>query len=202
MRIKFEWIIILILLGIIFIMRACSGCKKTPGETVINKTDTTYIHDTTTIPSKPILKSVYLKGKEIPITIHDVTFIDTSKQVVIDSAKILEDYLKTRYYESMDITEHGSITIKDSITQNKIKWRDIVYDLKIPVVTNTRTLFQSNRQLYAGIDLGGTANWIQFGGQLTYKTGKDQMYHLGGGYTTLNQWYFHAGTDFKIKLKK
>lgn len=190
------WLIIVaVLVGIILLQRACNG-SKCP-EAVV-KTDTQWIavHDTITKEKLiPITKVV--EHRPAPVTVTDTVFLTEIQHV--DTVEILKDYFATRNYSDTNHLEgFGSFIINDAITQNKIKGREIIYDLKFPEIT--KTVIERKNQWYGGIDVGGTKSWISFGPQLQLINKKDQEYHLGASYTTENLFYFHLGTSWKIKF--
>lgn len=196
MKIPFTWIIIAALVLIIVLQRACTPEVK-PVQ-IAGKSDTTYVHIHDTIREVkliPITKIV--EHRPAPITISDTVFLPET--AVVDTANILKDYFATRNYSDTNEIAYGNFIIQDAITQNKVKTRVIAYNLSIPEIKQTLITPQKN-QVYLGLDIGGTKDWISFGPQFTLKTKTDKMYHLGASYTTQNQFYFHVGTDWKIHL--
>lgn len=193
---KIPWYIIIGLVVIILLQRACTPSNKCPSALTVVKHDTSWQafskHDTVRV-LVPYAKIVDHHPE--PITITDTVFETVFQNV--DTAAILRDYFATRFYSDTNSTDIGKVIIRDSVTQNKIKWRDVLFDLKFPVINNL-AIIKPHNQVYIGIDVGGTNSWISFGPQFTLKTASDKMYHFGASYTTDNKFYFHLGTDWKI----
>lgn len=191
--------IIAVLFLIIVFLRECGGGKcPTPG-TVLVKSDTTYIsvHDTI---EKTVLIPItkIIEHTPAPVTVTDTVFITDIQHV--DTIAILKDYFATRNYSDTNHLEgFGNFIINDAITQNKIKNRQIIYNLKIPQVTNTVAV-KARNQVWGGFDLGGNKSFIGAGGQLTLKTKTDKMYNGGIQYTTQSSFYYHVGTLWLIHL--
>jgi hypothetical protein len=195
---KIPWYIIAVLLGVIILQRSCGPGKCPEVQPVkVVKSDTTFIrlHDTLhEVKLVPVTKIVETHPE--PITITDTVFLTTIEPV--DTIEILKDYFATRYYADTNHLEtYGNFIIEDAISQNKIKSRQIIYNLNIPEVSKT-AIIKPRNQLYFGLDLGGTNSWISFGPQLVLKTASDKMYHAGVSFTSENKFYFHLGTDWKI----
>ena len=82
--------------------------------------------------------------------------LETFNYLDVDSAKILAAFFEEkRYYDSVS-TDFGKVYIRDTVTQNQIKGRKVITDLKIPVVTKTITLTKPPRTtLYLGTEVNG-----------------------------------------------
>jgi hypothetical protein len=168
---KFYFIIIVVLV-IILLLQKCSGdiAKPTPPSTdTIRTTDTSYITITKEVPT-------YVPKWRTKIKyIHDTT-------TVIDTAYVIGDYYSTYYYKDSLIADSIRVYINDSITQNKIKLRDIKYKITIPVISNSITVVQRKNEFYAGVGLVGSQNGINyFGPELILRTKKKSVYGIGIG---------------------
>lgn len=196
MKIPIFWLVVTaVLLAIILLQRACSPSAKCP--TITAKSDTTYIRVTDTILKEklvPIEKIV--NHRPAPVTVTDTVFL--TDVMPVDTIAILADYFATRNYSDTNRLEsYGNIIINDAITQNKVRNREIIYNLNIPEVTKTLAVPNKN-QVWIGLDISGTKTWIGAGGQFTLKTKTDKMYHLGAMFTTENSVFYHIGTSWKI----
>lgn len=192
MRIPLTYIIIAVLIGIIVFLQECGG-KKCP--TVSVKTDTVYIrvHDTITqVVPKPV--EVIREGKPYPIVQTDTMFLTEIEHV--DTSRILADYFATRYYVDTSRTTYGTLFIRDSVTQNKIKFRQIIADWKIPEVHQTAVV--NKTQVFGGVDIGSTGTFLGLGGSLMLKTPQDRMYGLGASYLAGQGLYVHGSLLWKI----
>jgi hypothetical protein len=195
---KYFWpVATLICMAIIILMRSCTGGHGEPPSPVV-KFDTVILHVTDTIIKETLIPvEKIVNHTPAPITVTDTIFLTEVEKV--DTLAILKDYFTTRKYSDTNHLEgYGNIIINDAITQNKIKNREIQYNLNIPQVT--KTVIQKRNQWFGGIDIGGTKQWISFGPDLELINKKDQAYHIGVSFTTENQYYFHLGTSWKIKF--
>jgi len=184
-------LIIFGLIVVILLLRQCSG-DVTPTEPVtITKTEVRY--DTITNEVTKYVPKIVTKIE---------TQIDTllvSQE--IDTLSILEDYFATYIYEDFQNLDSLNLTITDTISQNKILSRKIVYDLIYPTVTVTETRYINQREFYAGFGLSGRTDQFNYaGGQLLYRTKNKQAFGLGVG---LNQNFEPViSTQFLWKLGK
>lgn len=185
---KFYLIIIGILLIIIFFLSQCSGPKKSDCPPISKqeiKIDTLWTEKKGDI--------VYVPS-DVKIIPGEIQYINGK----VDTLAILKDYFAKVYYgDTIRLTtidkenkkiNYGYILVKDTISENRIKHRELVYDYKIPTIekTITNTITTPNRnQFYAGLDMYGTKlqpiNY--FGVNLTLKNKKDRMYSIGAGIT-------------------
>jgi len=168
---KFYFIIIVVLV-IILLLQKCGGdiAKPTPPSTdTVRTTDTSYITLTKEVPT-------YIPKWRTKVEyVHDTT-------IVIDTAYVIGDYYSTYYYQDSLIADSLHVYINDSITQNKIKLRDIKYKITIPVISNTLTIIQRKNEFYAGVGLVGSQNGINyFGPELLLRTKKKSVYGIGVG---------------------
>ena len=171
-------LLIVVLVAIILLMRACSGkegkgiAKNEP----ITITQTVTKWDTVTIDSL-----VYIpKWKTKIETIHDTVPAN------IDTLDILKDYYTKYFYtDTLDLDSLGSIVINDTISRNSILFREIQPNIFIPTTTVTNTVYINKREFYGGFGLKGRTDQINYlGGELLYRTKNKQVYGAGVG---LNQ---------------
>jgi hypothetical protein len=113
------WVLIL-LLGIFagYHLRAFSGGRME--ETV--RIDTVFIHVHDTLPSLPV--QVKIIEKQVPAD--------------VDTVAILNDYFAQKIYDDREIIRDNlKILIRDTISQNTILGRSIIYDFTYPEITKT-----------------------------------------------------------------
>lgn len=180
---KFSSIVIVVLVAIILLQRACSGAK-TPEETPVNKvvTDTVYIQkDTTITKTVTRVKQIYL---QLP---GDSVFVaDTNYQTLKSQYESLSKKYSTRniYQDTILIDSLGQVVIRDTLQYNHLQKRSYRLSYKIPVITKTETI-ASRRQVYLGGGLSMTTGFTDLTAQVSvlYKTKKDQVF---GVYTLMN----------------
>jgi hypothetical protein len=187
-------LIILVLIVVILLLRQCSGDggEITPSEpTIITKVETKY--DTIT---KEVTKYVPKIVTRIKTEIDTITLTQD-----IDTLSILEDYFAKYVYEDFQQLDSLNLTIKDTISQNKILSRKIFYDLIYPTTTVTETKYINQREFYVGFGLNGTSKQFNYvGGSILYRTRKKQAFGLGIGLN--DQFQPIISTQFLWKLGK
>jgi hypothetical protein len=189
---KFYFIIIIVLV-VILLLQKCGGdiAKPTPPSTdTVRTTDTSYITLTKEVPK-------YIPKWRTKIEyIHDTT-------IVIDTAYVIGDYYSTYYYQDSLIADSLRLYINDSITQNKIKLRDIKYKITIPVISNTLTIIQRKNEFYAGVGLVGSQTGINyFGSNLLLRTKNKNIYGVGIGIDGNFQPQLNLSTYWNIHGRK
>jgi hypothetical protein len=187
-------LIILVLIVVILLLRQCSGDggEITPSEpTIITKVETKY--DTIT---KEVTKYVPKIVTRIKTEIDTITLTQD-----IDTLSILEDYFAKYVYEDFQQLDSLNLTIKDTISQNKILSRKIFYDLIYPTTTVTETKYINQREFYVGFGLNGTSKQFNYvGGSILLRTKKKQAFGLGIGLN--DQFQPIISTQFLWKLGK
>lgn len=165
-------VIILVLIVVIILLRQCSG-EPTPVEpTVITKVETKYDTITKEVPT-------YIP-KVVTKIIRKVDTVNVTQE--IDTLSILEDYFATYVYEDIQKLDSLNLQITDSISQNRIFARSIQYDLIYPTTTITETKYINANEFYIGFGVNGTGKQFNYvGGQLLFRTKKQQAYGLGIG---------------------
>lgn len=167
-------LLIVVLVAIILLMRACSGGKngtEITEPTIITETVTKW--DTLKIDSL-----VYVPRWRTKVTtVYDTIPTD------IDTLSILKDYYAKYFYtDTLSLDSLGNIVINDTISRNSILFREIQPNVLIPTTTVTNTVYINNREFYVGVGLKGRTNQINYlGGELLYKTKNKQVYGVGIG---------------------
>jgi hypothetical protein len=162
--------IVIIILVIVILLQKCGG-KNTDTPTIITKIDTTYVTVSKEIPT-------YIPKWKTKIEhdfIHDTI-------IKVDTAYVIGDYYSTYVYQDSLITDTLKLHINDSISQNKIKSRNIKYRLTYPVITVTNTVIEKKHEFYYGLGLAGGKDGLNsFGPELLLRTKHKSAYGLGLG---------------------
>lgn len=189
---NFLLVIIIIVLIVIILLQRCGDNIVTPSSTtVITKTDT--IRDTISKET-----TVYVPKWKTRVE-HDVIF-DTI--IKLDTAYILGDYFSTYVYSDSLKNDTLKLYINDSITQNKIKNRQIKYKMMYASTSSTTTIIKNKNEFYIGVSLVGSNKGINFfGPNLMLRTKKKQVYNLGIGIDGNLQPNLHLSTYWKIGKK-
>lgn len=165
-------VIILVLIVVIILLRQCSGDPTPIEPTVITKIETKYDTITKEVPT-------YIP-KYIDRIVREIDTVNVTQD--IDTLSILEDYFATYVYEDIQELDSLNLQITDSISQNKVFARSIKYDLIYPTTTITETKYINANEFYIGFGVNGTGNQFNYvGGQLLFRTKKQQAYGLGIG---------------------
>lgn len=187
MTLKFEYVIIAILLVIILLQRACLNPTT---QEVKTKVETIIQIDT--------LKSetpVYIPKWNTKVDVRIDTFTTP-----IDTVAILKNYYALYNYIDTVGTDSAKVIINDTISKNQIKSRKVYTQLLYPVITTTITkeFIIKKPQFYYGLGLGVSKQGMNnFGPELLYKTKNDQAYGLGLGVDKT----FSPSINFKIYWK-
>ena len=188
-----SYIIIIVLLAIIFLQRECN--------TSIDDTDCNHtvevlidtIHDTVEILSVQYVPSI--------------SYIDTGsvlwKYHTIDTALILSDYFSKYYYQDTILNDtFGLIILRDTITQNKISYRNphiSIYPRLIKQTTLLKQVAPPKAKLFLGLGLGRNLTHFSLSPSLMLITKKETAYSLS--YDLLNHDIYFT-MYWKIRLRK
>jgi hypothetical protein len=139
-----------------------------------------------TIIEKRIIDTVYTEViKEVPTYIPQWNTIikyvhDTTK--IIDTTYVIGNYYSTYVYNDSLINDTLCLYINDSVSENKIKTRDIKYTISFPTITITDIIIQNKNEYYVGFGLIGNKTSINyFGPELLLRTKKKNVYGIGVG---------------------
>jgi hypothetical protein len=168
----YKYLIIIVLAIVIILLLNSRSTKNEP--TIITHTDTLY-HDTT------ITK--YKKGSDI--TYRVINNVHDSVQIH-DTISIVKDYLSAKEYaDTFRIDTNNYISIKDTISQNRIIGRSFEAKLKEKTIVITNDIYHPEKK---GFYLGPVADLRRFdskvgiGVGLMYKPSKSQI--IGVNLTT------------------
>jgi hypothetical protein len=197
----FKWsIILIIILVLLWFARSCRGGNETVKEVTVIDTVWVVMNDTVVI-SKPVPYAVYYPVTTVDHdTLTNIEFINTD----VDSFRILSQYFAERYYDTTVQINYGNVTLRDTVSQNRITGRSLFINQHIPEVTKTITVGAQRRNiLYFGIEAIGNADNIPFasGASFGLKLKNDAMIEVKG-LLTQDRAMYGFGLKFPIKLKK
>jgi hypothetical protein len=174
-------ILIIGLVIVIILLRSCGGDVE---PVVITKTEIKYDTITNEITNyvpkltTRIIRQVDTITDSLYIVKHDTLYGD----VVIDTAKILEDFFAQYVYKDTQDFDSVKFVINDTISKNQILSRSIDYTLVRPTITITEKHFINKREFYLGLGLVGTPQRLSFvGPTIRYKDKKRNLFGLGVG---------------------
>lgn len=189
MKLKIEYILILILFLYIIYLRQCNKCPL-----IENKKEIKYKYITDTVPE-------YIP--KITNTRDSFFIFDTSFVLVdnkIDTNAILADYF--RKYEYSDTIDRDSIKIYivDNISNNRIISRNVSYTMRQTIITNNLLIKERNFFLGCGINNFSVISQVSPELGLLYKSRKDNIIGLNVGYNiTIQDPYMGFKIYYKIK---
>jgi hypothetical protein len=183
-------------------------------------------------------KKVFIAGKAYEVIKHDIDTVDIVKTkivtkkgediyhetivekeviipAVIDTAALLKDYYsKVLYKDTLILPDSlGTVSVIDTITQNKILGRTFNANVKQRTIKETMIVKELPKtKVFYGLEGGfNKADFVSsVGAGVLINTKKDKIYQLGlgvnnqttdginGGFTP----YIRGGVYWKIKLKK
>ena len=204
-KLDLKSLLIIGLIVVILLMRACNGNGDTTKPETINvnghkyevvdrKVDTVYVPKDTIVykPGKTIYrdKPIYL-----PISPN------------VDSLAIIKDYYSAIVYrDTLHLSENmGFVSVTDTISQNKIVGRLWSAQLKQKTVHEVTIVKEPAKvQLYIGGTVGfDSKSPINFvGPTVMLKTKSDRVYTLSAGYGIDHRTIIQGGLLWKIKLHK
>lgn len=199
-KIDIKLVAIGLLLLVVLLQQMCGGRKVVEKPIVVIKTDTIYVTKTVT---------QFKEGKTI---YQDKPYyVPVPYDIPIDTAEILKDYFaKIVYKDTLHLPDNlGTVSIRDTITQNRILNRQFNANVREKIVNTTTTITNPPKtQVYVGAGLGVSKveilNSVSVG--VLLKTKRDVIYGLNLGLTNTNnsEVYPYVGGNlyWKIKLKK
>jgi hypothetical protein len=157
----------ILLLIIVILLQKCGNGDKVVKTDTIRTVDTSYVTVDREIPT-------YIPKWRTRVE-HD-TIYD------VDTSYVLGDYFSTYIYNDSLINDTLKLYINDSITQNKIKSRDLKYKLTIPIITITNTVVENKREYYIGAGItGGKSGLDYLGPEFLFRNTNRQACGLGIG---------------------
>lgn len=204
-KLDLKSLLIIGLIIVIVFMRTCNGggdntkpeTIKVNGrkyEVVDRKVDTVIVTKDTIVykPGRTIYKD---KPIYLPISPN------------VDSLAIIKDYYSANVYrDTLHLSENmGYVSLTDTISQNKIKGRVWVANIKQRTIHETTIVKELTRtQLYVGGTVGfdpkSPVNFV--GPTVMLKTKSDKVYTLSAGYGIDRRTIIQGGLLWKVKLHK
>ena len=226
LRKYFKEILILALIVIILLMRACSGDSSTEPKDIVKvdgkdyelleqKIDTVFIEKTIEVPKyvPKYITKVETVTVEVPADVDSLKVVEDyyAKYIVKDTLNLTYDFGPEITIDSIGTKPNPSLGfgyLTDTISQNKILSRKIEWNFQIPTIYNTKIVKElPKRQFYYGIgaDFNKT-DFIQsakFG--VLYKDKKDKIFGLNLGVLNTNNNvtpYIGGSLYWKLSFKK
>lgn len=201
----FKSIIIICLIIVILLLKMCTPKPPVkPGDTIkVGGKKYTVLHRIIDTQYIPKTKIVYKPGETIYV--EKPIYIDVP--VDVDTGTILKDYYAKRVYKDTIKLEDslGTITLVDTIQENKIKGRLFKSNINQIVIKDSIIVEKpSVNQVYVGgvIGVDRVVGINFFGPSLVLKTKTDNMYSLGFGINNNRTTSVQLGALWKIKLRK
>ena len=218
----------IIIVGLIIFL-LLRGCGDTPQGTkeivkvdgkkyeLVDKTiDTVFVEKRVEVPTyvPKYVDRVVEKIVKIPTHVDSLQIIKDyySKFVTKDTLKLTYEFAPEITIDSIGTKPNPTLgfgVITDTITQNKILSRDVVWNFEVPTIYNTTIVNDLPKtQLYYGFNLGGNKQDIfsTASGGLILKTKSDKLYQLNLGVQTNGVDgvvpYIGGGIFWKINLNK
>jgi|TARA_B110000902_G_C14120184_1_gene517872 hypothetical protein len=218
----------IIIVGLIIFL-LLRGCGDTPQGTkeivkvdgkkyeLVDKTiDTVFIEKRVEVPTyvPKYVDRVVEKIVKIPTHVDSLQIIKDyySKFVTKDTLRLTYEFAPEITIDSIGTKPNPTLgfgVITDTITQNKILSRDVVWNFEVPTIYNTTIVKDLPKtQLYYGFNLGGNKQDIfsTASGGLILKTKSDKLYQLNLGVQTNGVDgvvpYIGGGIFWKINLNK
>ena len=226
LRKYFKEILILALIVIILLMRACSGDSSTAPKNIVKvdgkdyelleqKIDTVFIEKTIEVPKyvPKYITKVETVTVEVPADVDSLKVVEDyyAKYIVKDTLNLTYDFGPEITIDSLGTKPNPSLGfgyLTDTISQNRILSRKIEWNFQIPTIYNTKIVKElPKRQFYYGVgaDFNKT-DFIQsakFG--VLYKDKKDKIFGLNLGVLNANNNvtpYIGGSLYWKLSFKK
>ena len=226
LRKYFKEILIIGLIIVILLMRACSGDSSVQEKHIVNvdgkdyelleqKIDTVFIEKTIEVPKyvPKYITKVETVTVEVPADVDSLKVVEDyyAKYIVKDTLNLTYDFGPEITIDSLGTKPNPSLGfgfLTDTISQNKILSRKIEWNFQIPTIYNTKIVKElPKRQFYYGVgaDFNKT-DFIQsakFG--ILYKDKKDKIFGLNLGVLNANNNvtpYVGGSLYWKLSFKK
>lgn len=183
-----SWVVIIILITLLFLQRECYKCPTAVPEIEYVTRDS--IRDTI----------IYRDRWHKPTYIDTIIYVDIPQNV--DTQTVLKDYYAlVHQLDSIYKKDDYLIVIDDTLTQNKIKNRQVSYRNDKPTIYNTYTFITNpaTRKIFLGAIIGGALDEVQILGTIMYQSKKDHAYTLS--YDPFNK-HGYIGFYYKLNFKK
>ena len=204
LKLDLKTLLIIALIAIVILMRACNGGSGAPGETIrVDGKKYEVLKRTVDTLKVPVKTVEYRKGSDIYVE----TPIYVEIPAKVDTLSILKDYYAKRVYiDTLKLKDDlGFIVVNDTVSQNSLLGR--MWDAQVNKTTIKEQIIVKElprNQVYIGA-VGGfnRQDIVNFAGpSLLLKTKSDKIYSLGVGYSGDKTVSIQGGIYWKIKLTK
>jgi hypothetical protein len=170
----YKYLLIILLAIVAFLLMNSRSTKIEP--TIITHIDTLY---------RDTVITKYEKGKDIPYDVID--FIHDSVRISVhDTVSIVKDYLTAKEYkDTLRIDTNNYVSIKDTISENRIIGRSFEAKLKEKTIVITNDIYHPERKaFYMGpiLDLRSFDKKLGIGVAAVYRSSPNQL--IGVNFTT------------------
>jgi hypothetical protein len=180
--------VVVIFVIAVILTKACNNKTVLPAPPdVVVVHDTVYSHKDSIVYTKPKI----IKG---PSTTDTVYCIEDTEDTACQ--RLYDDYRSVRVYQdSLIIKDLGKVSITDTISHNQVSGRSYKYNISIPIVKETTTVYPKPRpEMYVGVML----NTQGVHSALLYKT-QDRQYGASVGIGTNGKLIYGVQTYWKLK---
>ena len=189
---RIQSIVIVILVIVILLMSQCNGGEVITEPKIITRTTTVW--DTVEVE-----KEIYVPKWRTKV----VTEYDTVEVLIpqyVDTLSILNDYYSQYVYlDTINLDTLGYITIRDTVTENKIMNRYPDIQINVPTKIIERDIYINNREFYAGIGARTNGNHISWMGlEGVFRNKRGNTFILGVGTDDENKLSIGGGVHWKI----
>lgn len=142
-------------IAVALFFKGCNGCSggNAKVDTIYHKIDTQWISGKKDTVYQLTPYAVYYTKEKV---LHDTLETFETIPVLIDTARILEQYFATRFYSDTQSIKYGTVIINDTITQNRITGRSLHENTNLPIIKETTVLSQPKRTVgYIGLSAMG-----------------------------------------------
>jgi len=192
-----------------FFLGRCNGIrsvtKRTGSDTVIRKDSFIYVDNP--VPFEVIRRdTTYIAGKKQTFTIHDTLETFEVRIDPVDTSAILARFQDTAIYDNTIKFNRGTVRLREKVSENRIKARQMDVTVNDSVITNTiiKTLprkFVGYWTLSAGGNL--STPYIQSGGiGLGLKFPGDMVIQAEGKVVNGNKPMLEGRVMFPIRKRK
>ena len=208
---NFQFLVLLILAGIILLERSCTPATPPAKPTVTTTIDTSWKHLLQPIVNVHPTVTTYVPYAQTPgkpagrDTLYLPSAVDSILRIQYKALR--DSLLSSNIYSQTLKSDSSSVAITDTISQNHITGRGYRFDLKYPVITRTTVIkepYVPKDQFYIGGGLAGSQQqFLQgFKAGLLFKTKSDQIYKVGAQINTDGGISYDFESYWKIKLHK
>lgn len=207
---NFQSLLVIALFLVIMFQRCGTTPPTNQKPIIITVVDTSWKHFVQPVinvqptPTGHIPAPIVYVGKDS--TIYVPSPVDSILRI---QYKALRDSLLSQniYKDQVLKFDSSSVTITDTVTQNRLAGRSYHFDLKYPVVTKTTTItnpYKPTRQLYVGGGIMGNPISIVSGATLglMYKDRQDRVIQLNAIQPFSGPTSYEIQSFWKIKLHK